>query len=68
MSEAEEIARRKGEHLKLAAEGDVEARSTAGWEDVHLVRDALPSIDANDIDVGARFLGHTLRLPLHVGE
>jgi isopentenyl-diphosphate delta-isomerase len=64
MSEAEEIARRKGEHLQLAAEGDVESRSSAGWEDVHLVHDALPAVDAKDVDVGARFLGHALRLPL----
>src|SRR3989475_9342994 len=64
MSEAEEIARRKGEHLKLAAEGDVETRVTAGWEDVHLVHDALPTIDAAAVDLSTRFLGHTLRLPL----
>src|SRR5712691_13061466 len=64
MSEVEEIARRKGEHLQLAAEGDIETRSSAGWEDVHLVHDALPSVDAKDIAVGALFLGHTLRLPL----
>src|SRR5258705_11292410 len=64
MSEAEEIARRKGEHLQLAAEGDVESRSSAGWEDIHLVHDALPAVDAKDVDVGARFLGHALRLPL----
>src|SRR6266540_5717407 len=64
MSEAEEIAKRKGEHLQLAAEGDIETRSSAGWEDVHLVHDALPSIDAREIAVGTVFLGHTLRLPL----
>jgi isopentenyl-diphosphate delta-isomerase len=64
VTEAEQIARRKGEHLKLAAEGDVEARSTAGWEDVTIVHDALPTIDARDVDLSARFLGHTLRLPL----
>ncbi|HEV8229654.1 MAG TPA: alpha-hydroxy-acid oxidizing protein, partial [Candidatus Limnocylindria bacterium] len=64
MSDSEEIARRKGEHLQLAAEGDVETRSTAGWEDVHLVHDALPSVDAQDVDLSARFLGHRLRLPL----
>lgn len=64
MTEAEEIARRKGEHLQLAAEGDVEARSSAGWEDVHLVHDALPHVDAKDVDVGVRFLGRALRLPL----
>ena len=32
MSEAEEIARRKGEHLRLAAEADVETRTPAGWD------------------------------------
>ncbi len=62
--DAEQIARRKGEHLQLAAEGDVETRVTAGWEDVHLLHDALPTVDAAAIDLSARFLGRTLRLPL----
>jgi isopentenyl-diphosphate delta-isomerase len=31
---------------------------------VHLVHDALPTIDAASVDLSARFLGHTLRLPL----
>src|SRR5919197_2821249 len=63
-SDADEIARRKGEHLQLAAEGDVETRVTAGWEDIHLIHDALPTADAASIDLSTRFLGHTLRLPL----
>ncbi len=58
------IARRKGEHLQLAAEGDVETRASAGWEDVHLLHDALPTVDAASVDLTTRFLGHTLRLPL----
>ena len=49
---AEEIARRKGEHLSLAAEADVETRTAAGWDDIHLVHDALPDIDASDVDLG----------------
>jgi isopentenyl-diphosphate Delta-isomerase len=63
-NDAEEIARRKGEHLQLAAEGDVETRATPGWEDIHLLHDALPTIDAASIDLTTRFLGRTLRLPL----
>ncbi len=62
--DAEEIARRKGEHLQLAAEADVETRVTAGWEDVHLVHDAFPSIDAAEVDVSAKLLGRALGLPL----
>ena len=63
-TDAEEIQRRKGEHLQLAAEGDVETRATPGWEDIHLLHDALPTIDAAAIDLTTRLLGHTLRLPL----
>jgi isopentenyl-diphosphate delta-isomerase len=64
VGDADEIARRKGEHLQLAADGDVETHATAGWEDVNLIHDALPTIDAASIDLTARFLGHTLKLPL----
>ena len=64
MSEAEGIARRKGEHLQLAAEGDVETRTGPGWADIHLVHDALPIIDAASVDLRTKLLGHTLRLPL----
>jgi isopentenyl-diphosphate Delta-isomerase len=62
--DADDTARRKGEHLQLAAEGDVDTLVTAGWEDVHLVHDALPTVDASSIDLSTRLLGHTLRLPL----
>src|SRR5919197_1468381 len=63
-ADADEIARRKGEHLQLAAEADVETRATAGWEDIHLLHDALPTVDASAIDLGTKLLGHQLRLPL----
>ena len=64
LSDAEQIERRKAEHLRLAAEADVETRTSAGWEDVHIVHDALPETDAAEIDVGATFLGRRLALPL----
>ena len=59
-----EIEKRKAEHLRLAAEGDVETRRAPGWDDVHLVHDALPVADATRIDLGTKLLGHTLGLPL----
>lgn len=31
---------------------------------MHLIHDALPTIDAADVDLSATFLGHRLRLPL----
>ena len=42
----------------------METRASPGWEDVHLIHDALPSIDAAAVDLSATFLGHKLRLPL----
>ena len=59
-----EIEKRKAEHLRLAAEGDVETRRPPGWGDVHLIHDALPVTDAAQIDIGTKLLGHTLSLPL----
>jgi len=63
---AAEIERRKAEHLALAVGEGVETTARAGWEDVHLVHDALPAIDAREVDVSVRFLGRELRLPLVV--
>ena len=65
MSSAEDIARRKSEHMQLATErADVESTTSAGWEDVQIVHAALPTIDAADVDLSVRFLGRKLRLPL----
>lgn len=61
-----EIERRKAEHVALAAGEGVEAAAGAGWEDVHLVHDALPSIDADEVDLSVELLGHRLGLPLVV--
>ena len=57
------IGRRKSEHLRLAA-SDEHQSAGAGWSDIHLVHDALPAIDADDIDLRTEFLGRRLRLPL----
>src|SRR5436190_2260294 len=62
--EAAAIERRKAEHLRIAAEADVETRRAPGWDDVHLVHDAVPAADAAKVDLGVRLLGHDLDLPL----
>src|SRR5213078_691400 len=62
--EAAAIERRKAEHLRIAAEEDIETSRAPGWDDVHLVHDALPATDAARIDLSARLLSHTLALPL----
>jgi isopentenyl-diphosphate Delta-isomerase len=63
-TEGAAIERRKAEHLRIAAEEDIETRRAPGWDDVHLVHEALPAADAARIDLSARLLGHTLAIPL----
>jgi isopentenyl-diphosphate delta-isomerase len=60
----DEVERRKGEHLRIASSGDVEAAVGPGWRDVHLVHSALPAVDLDEIDVSTELLGRTLRVPL----
>lgn len=61
--DADTITRRKADHLRLAT-SDQHQSGDAGWEDIHLVHDALPVADAETLDVATDLLGHRLRLPL----
>lgn len=59
------IERRKADHLALAARGDVSfRRATTRLEDVRLVHDALPDLDAAAIDTRCELVGKPLRAPL----
>lgn len=65
MSSADAVSARKKEHL-LYAQGDAEARRSAGWADVELVHVALPELDFDEIETGTEFLGRTLRAPFAI--
>jgi isopentenyl-diphosphate delta-isomerase len=58
------IEARKADHVRLSASADVEASVGPGWDDIHLVHEALPEIDQADIELSITFLGTTLRAPL----
>src|SRR5579859_7586765 len=60
------IEARKGDHLRLSATGDVDARAGPGWDDVRLVHEALPELDQRAIDLSVVFLGARLRAPLAI--
>ncbi|MFT3863248.1 MAG: type 2 isopentenyl-diphosphate Delta-isomerase [Solirubrobacterales bacterium] len=55
---------RKAEQLSIVASGGVDATRSPGWEDVHLVPDALPEVDLDEVDCSRRFLDLPLRAPL----
>jgi isopentenyl-diphosphate delta-isomerase len=59
----DEVARRKSEHMHLAA-SDAHQSGGAGWGDIRLVHDALPAVDAAAIDLSSELLGRRLTLPI----
>jgi isopentenyl-diphosphate delta-isomerase len=60
------IEQRKADHLRFSATGDVDAVAGPGWDDIRLVHEALPEIDACDVDLRADFLGKRLAAPLFI--
>lgn len=61
---SDQISLRKAEHLDLAQRMSDEVSGSAGWSDIHLVHQALPSIDADMIDISTVLLGRRLSFPL----
>jgi isopentenyl-diphosphate delta-isomerase len=65
---AEEIKKRKTDHIKIALRNDVQARQvTTGFEDVHFVHRALPEIDREEIDLETTVFGYKFAAPMIVG-
>jgi isopentenyl-diphosphate delta-isomerase len=62
--DASSIEARKGEHLRLAAEDDVDLAAVGPWRDIEFEHEALPELGPADVDLSVEFLGHRLRAPL----
>jgi len=58
--------RRKSEHLRIVAENDVRHAGSTLLEDIHLLHQALPELDLDDIDPSTRFFGKSLSAPLMI--
>ncbi|MBE3567296.1 MAG: type 2 isopentenyl-diphosphate Delta-isomerase [Thermogemmatispora sp.] len=60
----DEIKQRKLEHITVALEEGIGVSQRAGWGDIHLVHQALPEIDLQEVDTTATFLGRRLACPV----
>jgi isopentenyl-diphosphate delta-isomerase len=60
MNQTEE---RKREHIQISLKENISAHHNF-WDDVHLVHNALPEINENDIDLSIQLFGKRLNVPL----
>jgi isopentenyl-diphosphate delta-isomerase len=58
--------RRKSEHLRIVAENDVRHSGSTFLEDIHLLHQALPDLNLEDIDLSTQFFGRKLSAPLMI--
>jgi isopentenyl-diphosphate delta-isomerase len=66
-SDAGETRSRKGAHIDVCLGSPVEAkRKASGFSDVEFVHNALPELDAGEIDSSSEFLGKKLSMPLAI--
>lgn len=60
---------RKLDHIRINLEEDVAGKGvTTGLERYRFEHQALPELDLDAVDTTARFLGHTLRLPVLISS
>lgn len=63
-----QIENRKAEHIKISLKENIQARNIhTGFNDVHLIHQALPEIDRDRISLSTRVFEHDFSAPLLVG-
>jgi isopentenyl-diphosphate delta-isomerase len=68
ISMADKVQQRKIEHVNIALSQDVTAPQRASWSNIHLVHQALPEVNLDEIDTSVSFLGRTLRYPIFISS
>lgn len=66
MADVPDIARRKADHIEVAASGEADFRRSTLLEEVHLVHQSLPELHTDDIDLSIDLAGRTLAAPVVV--
>ena len=67
MAEPSKTEQRKAEHVNIILNEDVSAGYDF-WGDVHLLHNALPEIDLDDIDLSLKLFGKRLEAPLIISS
>jgi isopentenyl-diphosphate Delta-isomerase len=61
VSHSDPVEARKAEHLRVSATADVNTHVGPGWDNIHLVHEALPELDFAEVDLSVDLLGQASR-------
>jgi len=61
------IEDRKGDHIRICLEHDVQARYNH-WDDVFIPHRAIPTCDLDEVDLGVELLGKRLEAPIIISS
>jgi len=64
ISDDEYIEERKLEHIKIILDEDINYRVSTWFENIHLIHNALPEMDLDNIDTRVEFLGRVFNHPI----
>ena len=64
MSDVGETIRRKADHIRICLTKNVQTNRTSGFEDVHLIHNALPEVSISEIDTSTKIFNHNFSFPI----
>mgnify|MGYP000103029345 FL=1 len=62
------IKQRKKDHVALTTSGEVNYRTSTGFEDYDFIHNALPEVNVEEVSTEAKFLGRTFSFPLFISS
>jgi isopentenyl-diphosphate delta-isomerase len=65
---SDEVKQRKAEHVQISLAHDISAPQSASWADIHLIHQAAPEVNLDEIDTSVEYLGRRLRYPIFISS
>lgn len=62
------IQARKDDHIRISSEKDVQSSLTTGLKDIHLIHEALPEINLDEIDLSISLFNKRLNAPILISS
>lgn len=68
MPDSTQLSSRKGDHIRINLDQDVQSSITTGLEEYQFIPRALPEIDLPDVSISTSLLGKTLKAPILISS